>query len=85
MLIAITCPACRHRGHIAHDLLPRSLKCSRCGHRERFERKAPRPRFEVKAPSRDGTTPPLRPRPPSFVERVQVPDDLARLLWGKQD
>jgi hypothetical protein len=21
----------------------------------------------------------------SFVERVQVPDDLARLLWGKQD
>jgi DNA-directed RNA polymerase subunit RPC12/RpoP len=85
MLIAITCPACRHRGHIPHDMLPRSLKCSRCGHRERFERKAPRGRFELEAPSRGGTMPPMRPRLPSFVERAQVPDDLARLLWGKED
>jgi hypothetical protein len=57
MLIAITCPACRHRGHIPHDMLPRSLKRSRCGHRERFERKSPRARFEVDAPSSGGTIP----------------------------
>jgi hypothetical protein len=31
------------------------------------------------------TTPPMRPRLPNFVERAQVPDDLARLLRGKQD
>jgi hypothetical protein len=66
-------------------MLPRSLKCSRCGHRERFERKAPRARFEVEAPSSGGTIPPIRPRLPSFVERAQIPDDLARLLWGKQN
>ena len=35
------------------------------------------------APSRGGTTPPMRPRLPGFVERAQIPDDLARLLWGK--
>jgi hypothetical protein len=84
MLIAITCPACRHRGYIPQDLLPRSLKCSRCGHRGRFEAKAPRTRSELEVPSGAGTTPPMR-RPPSFVERAQVPDDLKRLLWGKQD
>ncbi len=85
MLIAIICPACRHRGHIPHNMLPRSLKCSRCGHRARFERKAQRARIEPEAPLRDGIMSPMRPRLPSFVERVQVPDDLARLLWGKRD
>jgi hypothetical protein len=85
MLIAITCPACQHHGHISDDMLPRSLKCSRCGHRERFERKAPRARFEFEARSRGGTMPPIRPCLSDFFERVQIPDDLARLLWGKQD
>jgi hypothetical protein len=41
--------------------------------------KAPRAQFELEAPSRGGTMPPMRPRLPSFVERAQVPDDLARL------
>ena len=85
MLIAITCPTCQHRGHIPNEMLPRSLKCSHCGHRARFERKAPRARFDLEAPSRDATMAAMRPLLPSFVERAQVPDDLARVLWGKQD
>jgi hypothetical protein len=40
MLVAITCPHCRHRGVIAKHKLPCSLKCSRCGQCHRFEREA---------------------------------------------
>jgi DNA-directed RNA polymerase subunit RPC12/RpoP len=35
---AVTCTHCGHRGLIPKDMLPRSLKCSRCGSRARFER-----------------------------------------------
>jgi len=62
---------------------PRSLKCSHCGHRKRFERTAPRVRFEPEADHRMVQY--RRSGFPSFFERVQIPDDLVRLLWGKQD
>jgi hypothetical protein len=80
MLVEVTCPACRHRGHISHDMLPRSLKCSRCGQRARFEARRDRQR---PAPSHATTTPSQCLPRPSLVERVQVPDDLARLLWDE--
>jgi hypothetical protein len=75
MLVEVTCPTCRHRGHISQDMLPRSLKCSRCGQRARFEAHS--------VLSHSTVTPPQRLPRPNFVERVQVPDDLARLLWDK--
>jgi hypothetical protein len=61
-------------------MLPRSLKCSRCGQRAQFDARRTRQR---PAPPHSTTTPPQRLSRPSFVERVQVPDDLARLLWGE--
>jgi hypothetical protein len=71
MHIAITCPDCRHRGHIAPDMLPCSLKCSRCGGRAEFERGG----------SLYGAT--NRPLHPSFTKHAQLPD-LLRELWGEQ-
>jgi len=63
-----------------YSMLQRSLKRSRCGQRARFEARRARQR---PAPSHGTTTPPQRPPRPSFVERVQVPDDLLCLLWDE--
>jgi len=52
-------------------MLSRSLKCSQCGQRAPFEARRMRP----------PRPPPQLPPRPSFVERVEIPDDLARLLW----
>jgi len=38
MLVAITCPQCRHRSYIAKAELPRILTCSGCGRVARSER-----------------------------------------------
>ena len=38
MLMVIICPSCRHRGTVADNVLPRDLKCSRCGKWHWFQR-----------------------------------------------
>jgi hypothetical protein len=37
MLVAVTCPQCRHLGFIPKHMLPRSLVSSSCGTRAQFE------------------------------------------------
>jgi hypothetical protein len=37
MLIAVTCPQCRHLGFIPKHMLTRSLVCSSCGTRAQLE------------------------------------------------
>jgi DNA-directed RNA polymerase subunit RPC12/RpoP len=84
MLVEVACPNCRHRGHVAKNMLRRSLKCSECGKRAHFENRAAHDQ-QREAPSPDAMTAlAKRLRRPSFVERAQVPDDLARLLWNDQ-
>jgi hypothetical protein len=72
MLVAITCPACRHYGYAVERMLPRVLLCSRCGSRNCFEHNA------SKADRR--STPPR----PSFAEQSLLPDDPVQLLWNDQ-
>ena len=72
MLVTIICPDCRHGGHVPDDMLPRSLKCSRCGGRARFERNG-----SLYAAA-------ARPPRPSFTERARLPDDLLADLWRDQ-
>jgi hypothetical protein len=47
MLVAITCPACRHNGYAVKSTLPRVLLCSQCGSRKSADRRStpPRPSF----------------------------------------
>lgn len=72
MLVLITCPACRHRGHVVNRTLPRELLCSRCGSRNRFKAHETRRRTDRRSPR------------PSFVEQSLSPDDLVHLLWKDQ-
>jgi hypothetical protein len=79
MLIAITCPACRHHGYAAKSTLPRVLLCSRCGSRNRFES------YETSVNKRtDRRSMAAHPPRPSFVEQSLLPDDLVQLLWNDQ-
>lgn len=78
MLVAVTCPVCRHRGHVPGDMLPRSLCCSQCGSRARFD--SGESSFQSNKRSKADQL--ARTRGMLF-ERVQLPDDLARLLWDK--
>jgi hypothetical protein len=68
MLVVITCPACRHQGHVIKRTLPRVLLCSRCGSRNRFG--------EI-----DRRSMAAHPSRPSFVKQSLLPDDLVQLLW----
>jgi len=76
MLVVITCPACRHRGHAVNRTLPRELLCSRCGNLNRFEA------YKTRRTNRRSMAA-HRPRP-SFVEQSLSPDDLVQLLWNDQ-
>jgi hypothetical protein len=70
MLVAISCPACRHHGYAVKRTLPRVLLCSRCSSRNRFE-------CEVSNADLRST-----PRRPSFVKQSLSPDDPVQLLWN---
>jgi len=79
MLVAITCPACRHHGYAVKSTLPRVLLCSRCGSRNRFEA------YETSVNKRaDRRSMAAHPPRPSFVEQSLLPDDLVQLLWNDQ-
>jgi DNA-directed RNA polymerase subunit RPC12/RpoP len=72
MLVAVTCPQCRHRGLIPKDMRPRSLACSACGSRALFERGEEF--LDV------GRQPKLRPM---LYESAQVPNDMLHKPWDE--
>jgi hypothetical protein len=65
MLVEVTCPHCRHRGHVPQDMLPRLL--SGCGRIARFER----------GKALDTARPPA----PKFVAGASVDEDTLASLW----